>query len=552
MTALICALNTKYIHSSLAPWYLKASIAERYPSVKCDILEFTINESQDKLFEQITKREFDIIGFSTYIWNIEIVLSLCEKIKKSKNVKIFLGGPEVSYNSSELLEKYPFIDYIVAGEGEKPVAELCSGEVALDEILGLCYRKDGKIITKEPFTSSDDPPYPYSDEYFECLKGRISYLETSRGCPYRCAFCLSGRCGGVRFFDLERSKKSILALSQGGSKTIKFVDRTFNADKKRARELFSFIIDNCGEKIPSDVCFHFEIEGDILDDETIELLSKAKSGLFQMEIGLQSFNPQTLTAINRKANTDRLCENIKKLILLGNIHIHIDLIAGLPYEDIKSIAESFNKALSLRPHMLQLGFLKLLHGAKLRENPELLPCEYRKDAPYEVTETKWLSREELTLLHTIEDFFDKFYNSGRFPRLEKYIFETVKNPFEFYTGLALFVKETQESHSLDALSLCIYNYLAKIDDLDIDIVRDLMAMDRLATNREGALPEFLKIHSPKLKEYLNMLEGDPKTKSKKGIKRAITLLKTENAIVYVDYDTKNPVTKEYELIKYII
>ena len=552
MKALICALNTKYIHSSLSPWYLKASLKELYPDVECEIYESTINESEKTLLEEISKRRADIICFSAYIWNISLVLSLGEALSRVKDAKILLGGPEVSYNSEDLLEKYPFIDYIISGEGERPFAELCGAEVPLSEIPGLCYRDNGKIIVKPPHISSDDPPSPYNDEYLEALNGRISYIETSRGCPYRCAFCLSGRCGGVRFFDIERSKRDILFLAGSGSKTIKFIDRTFNADKKRAKELFSFIIDNSCDKIPDDVCFHFEIEGDILDDELIELLSRARTGLFQMEIGLQSFNPQTLNAINRKTNMERLCENIKKLIALGNIHIHIDLIAGLPYESVESLENSFNKAISLRAHVLQLGFLKLLHGADMREKRELYPCEYRSDAPYEVIATPWLSSEELDQLHIIEDFFDKFYNSGRFRRTEQYIFEAVENPFKFYTGLAVFVKKNQKSHSLDELSRCVYEYLCGTDFLDKRLVRDFMAMDRLSTNRMGALPEFLKIHSSKLKEYLNLLEQNPETRAKRGIKRAITLLESENAFVYVDYDSENKVTKEYKIIKYII
>ena len=552
MTALICALNTKYIHSSLSAWYLKAKLKELYPSSECGIYEATINESEEKLLDEILKRDFEIIGFSTYIWNISLVLSISKRLKQIKDVKILLGGPEVSYNAKELLESYPFIDYIISGEGEVPFAMLCGGEAEPSQIDGLCYRDNGSIIVKPPFVTSEDPPTPYSDEYFETLDGRISYIETSRGCPYSCAFCLSGRCGGVRFFDISTSKRNILLLANSGSKTIKFIDRTFNADKKRAKELFSFIIDNSYDKIPDDVCFHFEIEGDILDDETLEILSRAREGLFQMEIGLQTFNPMALVAINRRTNMERLCENVKKLLALKNIHIHIDLIAGLPYETLESFEQGFNKAVSMRAHVVQLGFLKLLYGSDMREKRELYPCEYNASAPYEVVSTPWISSRELELLHTIEDFFDKFYNSGRFRRTEQYIFENVENAFKFYTGLAFFVKENQKSRSLDELSRCVYEYLCSQPFLDRKKVRDFMAMDRLATNRMGALPEFLKIHSPMLKEYLNLLDQNPKTHAKKGVKRAITLLESENAFVYVDYDSNNPVTKEYKIIKYII
>lgn len=550
MKSLICALNTKYVHSSLAPWCLKAGVRYYAPSAECEILEVTINESEQSILDKIFEKEFELIGFCTYIWNVRLVLSLCEKIKRKRNVKTVLGGPEVSYNAKNILLENPFVDYVISGEGEKPFGELC-GDKTIENIDGLCYRNNGEIVIKEPHVSCVDPPSPYTEEYFSRLEGRIAYLETSRGCPYRCAFCLSGRCGGVRFFDINEAKKNIVALANSGAKTIKLVDRTFNADKKRARELLAFIIDNYGEKISKGVCFHFEIEGDILDCETIEILSKAEAGTIQMEIGLQSFNEKTLEAINRKSNTTRLCENIKRLINLQNIHIHIDLIAGLPYEDYKSFEEGFNKALALKPHMLQFGFLKMLHGSDLRENDESW-CEYQSAPPYEIRSTLWLSNKELELMHITEDFFDRFYNSGRFSRTAEYIYQTFENPFKIYTELGVFVKNNEKIRTLDSFAELVYNYLSALKDVDKNKLRDLMALDRLASNRMGNLPEFLKIHSPKLKELLNMLEENPKTRRKSGVKRAITLMKTKPSAYYVDYDAKNPITGEYKLIEILI
>ena len=548
MKALICSLNTKYVHSSLAPWCLKAGVEKYSNGAECEVFESTINESEEKIISEISRREFDIIGFCTYIWNAQMVLSICEKIKLIKNAKIVLGGPEVSYNAYEILNKNSFIDYVISGEGEKPFGELC-GDKAIETIEGLCYRDGEKIVVKSPYTAEEAPPSPYSREYFEKLSGRIAYLETSRGCPYRCAFCLSGRCGTVRFFDLEEAKKNIIDLANSGAKTIKFIDRTFNADKDRARKIFKYIIDSYGKSIPSDVCFHFEIEGDILDEQTIQILSSARPGAIQMEIGLQSFNKDTLSAINRKSDTNRLVENIKKLIALDNIHIHIDLIAGLPYETLDSFENSFNRALALKPHMLQFGFLKMLHGSDLRAQANEFFCEYDKNPPYEIKSTLWLSNEELTLMHIVEDFFDRFYNSGRFPRTADYLHKSVESPFKLYTELGAFVKNNEQERSLDAFSKLVYDYLISLKFLDKDKIRDCMAIDRLSTNKGGFLPEFLKIHSPKLKEILNTLEEAPNIKKKKGIKRAITLLKSENAFVYVDYDIKNPITKQYLVTK---
>ena len=546
MKALICALNTKFVHSSLAPWYLKASVDKHVPNIQCDVYESTINESEEKILTEILEKDYDLIGFSTYIWNVKMVLSLCGKIKKIKDTKIVLGGPEVSYNIERLFAENNCFDYIISGEGEVPFAELCANK-SPKLIDGLCYRENGKVVVKAPCVSSEEPASPYTEEYFASLNGRIAYIETSRGCPYHCAFCLSGRCGTVRFFDVENAKRNIISLAKGGVKTIKFVDRTFNADKERAREIFSYIIDNYGKEIPTGVCFHFELEGDILDKETIELLSQAPRGSIQVEVGLQSFNENTLRAINRKSKTERLCENVKSLLSHENIHVHIDLIAGLPYEDYKSFSKSFNKALSLRPHMLQFGFLKLLYGSDLREKADEFFYDYDENPPYEIKSTKWLTSDELKSMHTTEDFFDRFYNSGRFLRTVDYICELFDDPFDLFKGLGEYVKLNEKEHSLDEFTRLIFDYLLDDKRIDPSMLRDCMALDRLASNRMGNLPEFLKIHSPKLKEYLNFLEENPKTKKKSGVKRAITLLKTKKAAVYVDYEEKNPVTGQYNL-----
>ena len=545
MEILICALNTKYVHSSLAPWYLKAS-AEKNEDVACEVYESTINENSEKIIDDITSKKYDIIGFSTYIWNIDKVLHIAEQVKRITGAKILLGGPEVSYNAKEILEKNMAVDFVISGEGEDPIYLLTRGD-GYSKIPGLCYRDGKEIIVKEPYVSKNDPPCPYTEDYFKALNTRISYIETSRGCPYRCAFCLSGRCGGVRFFDLEESKRRILLLAESGTKTVKFIDRTFNADKKRAKEIFSFIIENYGKKIPPRVCFHFEIEGEIIDDETVEILSKAPLGAIQIEIGLQSFNEKTLEYINRKTNLPKLTENIEKLIAIGNIHVHIDLIAGLPYEDLKSFENSFNRAHALYPHMLQFGFLKLLHGADMRENAEKFKCEYNEKAPYEVISTPYLSNAELQKMHKIEDVFDKLYNSGRFLRTSKYIAESSKNAFKSYTSLAIYLENHQISGSLDDFARAVYDHFSSLDCIDKDELRDNMALDRLASNRMGVLPSFLKYKTEKIKSYLNFLEQDEKTRKKNAVKRSATFLKKKNLFAYVDYDEKNSVTGQYNI-----
>ena len=542
----LCSINSKFIHSSLGVWYLKAAMID-LREVECVVIEATINEDIDEIYERIVDEKADIVGFSTYIWNKLTVLELAKRVRNATKAKILLGGPEVSYNAKEIMEENEFVDYIISGEGEEPIRQLSMG-YAPDQIDGLIYKKGGEVYEKSPCVMTSDPPNPYTDEYFERLNGRIAYIETSRGCPFKCAFCLSGRCGGVRFFNLEQAKSNIIKLANSGTQTVKFIDRTFNADKKRAREIFEFLIDSYEISIPSGVCFHFEIEGELLDEETFEVLRRAPKGLLQFEVGVQSFNYETLKAIDRKANIEKLKENVKSLIKLGNIHTHIDLIVGLPFEGYESFKASFNEAYSLKSHMLQIGFLKLLHGTKMREN-QVGKYAFSHTPPYEIEENEWLSRENLIELHMLEDVFEKMYNSRRFGLTCEYLERKFATPFEIYAGFAKFLSESGGDNSLDTFTEHMYNFFAKFDNVNNDELRDCLAIDRLATNRMGALPYFLKYHSPLLKSTLNDLEKNEDTKSHKGIKRAATVLKSKRVLAYVDYTVRDYVTNRF-LVKF--
>lgn len=556
MHTVICCLNSKYIHSALAPWCLLAGVkAYCREDVTAKVVEGTVNEPLTAVLARITEHMPQTIGFCTYIWNVTAVLALAERLKaQNSNVKIVLGGPEVSYRAQEVLERYPFIDFVLSGEGEKPFAQLLDAlaeNADLSAVSGLCYRAGAEYHIAEPYLPTEEPVSPYGAEYLQSLHGRIAYLETSRGCPFSCAFCLSGRCGTVRFFDLERAKEHMLLLAQSGAKTVKLVDRTFNADKKRAYELFSFIIQNYGVKIPAGVCFHFEIAGDILDDRLIALLNTAPVGSIQLEIGLQSFNETTLAAVNRKTNTSRLIETIQKLIAPRNMHIHIDLIAGLPYEDADSFADSFNRAFSLQPDMLQFGFLKLLYGAPMRENREQYPCTFSEQPPYEVQSTPWLTAAELQQMHRMEDAFDRIYNSGRFRRTVDFALQALNiTPFAFFGMFADWLRRSERSSAnvpLDTYSEYLFLFLTEFPQLDAAAVRDKMVCDRLATNASGVLPKFLQRQDVKLKAVRTALNANPDTQLQKGVKRAIAILYTENHAVYVDYAVPNPVTGEYTL-----
>lgn len=555
----ICVLNSKYIHSSLAPWCLLAGVDTYCENgITAQVIEGTINEQIEKVAQRIIVQNPRVISFCCYIWNITATKQLVRLVKSQlPDAVIVLGGPEVSYNADTLLREEPLVQYIIAGEGEKPFALLLTaiykGESGAG-IPGVCYREGGQPVIVQPYITAEDPPSPYTQTYFEALKGRIAYLETSRGCPYSCAFCLSGRCGSVRFFGIERAKTELISLANSGTQTVKLVDRTFNANRKRAIELFRFIIDNYSTAIPEGVCFHFELAGDILNDETIDLLATAPVGAMQLEIGLQSFNNETLTAINRKTDVVRLKSNIERIVANANMHIHIDLIAGLPHEDIHSFTESFNTAYALQPNMLQMGFLKLLYGAPMRENPGEYPCEYAKLPPYEVTKTPWLSSKELLQLHGTEDALERLYNSGRFRRTLEYLLkQSGQKPFDLFHRFGQFAAgKGTEKIPLDEYTALVFSYFSAHNGIDKVVLRDVMVCDRLATISTGKLPPALRIEDSALKSAVRALRANQATCPQKGIKRGAALLYSENCVAYADYNKKNPITGEYPLFKVLL
>ena len=493
MKVIIACLNSKYIHASLAPWCLLSGVREICASpVDAKVMEATINSDINAFANEIINENPHIVSFSSYIWNIEKTLELSKLIKEKLNCIIILGGPEVSYRAKNILETYSYIDFVLSGEGEKSFplfVDTYRNNGELNNVSGLSFRDNGNIVSVPEEECTETPPSPYDEEFFNNLKGRISYIETSRGCPYRCDFCLSGRCSPLRFFDIEQVKTDILKLAVSGTKTIKFVDRTFNAKADRANEILEFILSNYGTKIPEGTCFHFEIAGDILKESTMEILAKAPKGVFQLEIGMQSFNEATLKAINRKTDTKKLIENIKKLISFGNMHIHIDLIAGLTGEDLKSFERSFDIGYALKANMLQMGFLKLLYGADMRENREKYPCEFNEKPPYEVTSTPWLSNEEIVKLKKCEDALERMYNSGRFLFTLDYLLDECG-----YTPFKLFMDFGNEidgnKMSLSDYAIHIYYYFKEL--ADPERLRETLICDLLSSSSALQIPEIFK------------------------------------------------------------
>lgn len=503
MKVIISCLNSKYVHASLSPWCLLAGVRKfsrgTYDTV---VMESTINGDAEAFANEIINESPDVIAFSCYIWNVTKTLEICRLIKEKYGCKIVLGGPEVAYRPTDVLEKYEFIDYVLSGEGEWSFPDFLDNlNGDLFSVSGLTFRNNGEIISIPEKEYADTPPSPFCDEFFKKLNGRITYIETARGCPYRCAFCLSGRCSPLRFFDTERVKKEIILLSNSGTQTVKFVDRTFNSNAERANEILLFIKENYGKAIPQSVCFHFEISGDILKESTLEILASMPRGAVQLEIGMQSFNEETLRVINRKTNTQKLIENIRKLISFNNMHIHIDLIAGLTGEDFESFRNSFNIAYSLKAQMLQMGFLKLLYGADMRENRDKYPCEFSAEPPYEVTSTPWLSSDELEMLKNCEDAVDRIYNSGRFLFTLDYLTEEIGiPPFDVFNDFGNAVNGSKMRLSDYAVSL--FDFFS--DKCNKEILKEKILCDLLCCSSSVQIPDVFKTYDPiykKAKKY---------------------------------------------------
>lgn len=542
LKTVICTLNSKYIHSSLAPWCLytacKKVLSNEYD---LKVIEGTINEKEADIYERIMAQKPDFVAFSSYIWNITKTLSLAEKLK-NQGIIVALGGPEVSYRQKDILEKYDFIDFVLSGEGEEIFPRLVKAvsDGVLPEIKGVSLRKDGGIIVSEgEFTDFERTVSPYCSEYFASLGNRIAYIESSRGCPFSCAFCLSGRCGKVRFLPLERVKKEMVLLSDMGAKTIKFVDRTFNCNPKRAAEILRFIGDEYGKKIKKDVCFHFEIAADILTEELFEVIASLPVGAVQFEVGIQSFNKETLIKINRKNNVDIVESNVKRLLSFGNCHIHIDLIAGLPLEDYDSFVSGFNRAYNIGANMLQLGFLKILYGSPMAEDKENFPCLYGSVPPYEVIKTPSISDDELDKLRLCENELERLYNSGRFSRTLGYVTRFMP-PYDLLFGFGEHLKNIGQTGSipLDRYVCLVYEYFSSFRGVDKMRLRDLMILDRISTNNSDVIPSCLKVPDDRLKKLRRQVVGHS----------SVAILYSENAVVYCDYsEEKNPVTGQWDI-----
>ncbi len=477
MKILLCAINAKYIHSNYAIRCLK-SYLECHSTYTATIAEYTINHDLSLILQQLYIERPDVIGFSCYIWNIEYVKELSVELKKLlPETRIVWGGPEVSYESEQYLNGYA--DYLISGEGEIPFTQLVSR-------LGSGQPADRLQFGET--TPLEAIPFVYPD--MSELSHRILYYETSRGCPFSCQYCLSSIDKHLHFLPLDRVFSDLDRFLTRRVKQVKLIDRTFNCDKKRAEAIWQYLIEHDNQVTN----FHFEIAGQLLDPHSLDLLATARPGLFQFEIGVQSVNPDTLRAIQRSTDTDTLFERVAQLRERGNIHIHLDLIAGLPYEGLDSFAESFNAVYAQKPHQLQLGFLKVLKGSAMAKQKAAYHLLCREKPPYEVMATNWLSPDDLLRLKRIENMVERYYNSNRYRALIGYLEGFFETPFAFYDRLGEFYEHCGfhliTVSEVDSYTV-LYRFLETLDGGDKERFGWLARYDLFSHAKAKRLPDWL-------------------------------------------------------------
>ncbi|MFD3447499.1 B12-binding domain-containing radical SAM protein [Microbacteriaceae bacterium 4G12] len=489
MNVVISTLNAKYIHTNLAIRYLKAYAA---PEFDLQMAEYTIKDPAMNIVTDLHRHQPDVIGFSCYIWNIEETIQIIQMLKKiNPHVIIFIGGPEVSYDTKYWLERIPEVDFIIIGEGEVAVKNLLfeiEGNQQYQKLDGIGFiKEDGTYVIKpqrEKLNLNEIPsPYRFPED-IPHLGKRITYIETSRGCPFSCQFCLSSIEVGVRYFDRERIKDDIRYLMKNGARVIKFVDRTFNISRSYAMEMFQFLID---EHAPGTV-FQFEITADIMRPEVIDFLNKeAPPGLFRFEIGVQSTNDRTNDLVMRRQNFEKLKRTVTMVKDGQKIDQHLDLIAGLPEENYHSFRKTFNDVFALRPEELQLGFLKMLRGTGLRLRANDHNYVYMDQAPYEILGNSVLPFDDIIRIKQVEDVLEKYWNAHRMDyTLEYLVSEIFETPFDFFQEFGTYWDEqgwVRIGHQLEDLFKRLYQFLKHKDIAGLDIAMGLMKVDYLRNHK---------------------------------------------------------------------
>lgn len=539
MKILLAACNAKYIHSNLAVYDLKAysSDYDEYVILR----EYTINQPKDEILKDIYSSGADVVCFSCYIWNISFVRELIrDLVKILPKTAFWAGGPEVSYDAEKFLTEMPEMTGVMVGEGEKTFHDLLEfyidGKDSLEEISGIAYRTGDKIIHNGWRELMDLSAIPFVYEHLEKFENRIIYYESSRGCPFSCSYCLSSIDKKLRFRDLELVKKELQFFLDHRVPQVKFVDRTFNCKHEHAMTIWKYILEHDNGVTN----FHFEISADLLREEEMELMSQMRPGLIQLEIGVQSTNPETLRAIHRHMDLKKLEHCVNRVHSFRNIHQHLDLIAGLPYEDYDIFHQSFNDVYQMKPDQLQLGFLKVLKGSLMQKEAEGYGIVYKEKEPYEVLSTNWLTYGEVLKLKMVESMVEVYYNSGQFWHTLEYLVPLEKDAFTFYEKLGSFYEKkgySEISHSRMRRYEILLEYLKEETDVPAEVAAQKMLYDLYLREKLKKRPAFASDQ----KQYETAVWNYRKNNQ---VSKTAHIEVFENGtVILFDYEKRDPLSK---------
>ena len=539
MKILLAACNAKYIHSNLAVYDLKAYSSDYDEHVI--LREYTINQPKDEILKDIYSSGADVVCFSCYIWNISFVRELIrDLVKILPKTAFWAGGPEVSYDAEKFLTEMPEMTGVMVGEGEKTFHDLLEfyidGKDSLEEISGIAYRTGDKIIHNGWRDLMDLSAIPFVYEHLEKFENRIIYYESSRGCPFSCSYCLSSIDKKLRFRDLELVKKELQFFLDHRVPQVKFVDRTFNCKHEHAMTIWKYILEHDNGVTN----FHFEISADLLREEEMELMSQMRPGLIQLEIGVQSTNPETIRAIHRRMDLKKLEHCVNRVHSFRNIHQHLDLIAGLPYEDYDIFHQSFNDVYQMKPDQLQLGFLKVLKGSLMQKEAEGYGIVYKEKEPYEVLSTNWLTYGEVLKLKMVESMVEVYYNSGQFWHTLEYLVPLEKDAFTFYEKLGSFYEKkgySEISHSRMRRYEILLEYLKEETDVPAEVAAQKMLYDLYLREKLKKRPAF----APDQKQYETAVWNYRKNNQ---VSKTAHIEVFENGtVILFDYEKRDPLSK---------
>ena len=538
MKILLAACNAKYIHSNPAVYDLRAFASEYKEHILLG--EYTINQTKDEILKEIYRSGAEVVCFSCYIWNISFVRELIFDLKKIlPGTAFWVGGPEVSFDAENFLKEMPQVTGVMVGEGEETFLELARYYIekkgTLADIRGIAFRENGEIFHNGWREVMDLSRVPFAYEQTEDFANRIIYYESSRGCPFSCSYCLSSIDKKLRFRNLELVKKELQFFLDKKVPQVKFVDRTFNCKHDHAMEIWKYILEHDNGVTN----FHFEISADLLREEELELMSRMRPGLIQLEIGVQSTNPDTIRAIHRNMDLKKLEASVARVKSFGNIHQHLDLIAGLPCEDYESFRRSFEQVYRMKPDQLQLGFLKVLKGSSMYHEAQKYEILYKEKEPYEVLSTAWLSYEDILKLKMVESMVEVYYNSGQFRKTLSWIETFYQEMFSFYESLGAYYEEKgyeEISHSRLRRYEILLEFLKEKTQLPVNTASQYMVYDLYLREKLKKRPVFAMDQKPYEASVRNY------RKANKIPKTAHIEVFGDGSAVLFDYEARDPLT----------